>query len=157
MPSNHEYADVPMFASEWNSTKYALKSEASDGRFNSQRDGILPKIRLSENITKGVSIPNGMEFYQKFGSLKILRKAFQFPTGWNSTLALRLCALSRLLFQFPTGWNSTLMRDLGTFQDLGFNSQRDGILRSAACKLYRLARVSIPNGMEFYPLPFRPA
>ena len=65
------------------------KGSGMDMSFNSQRDGILrfwvndlgifisefqfptgwnsTKIRLTENITKGVSIPNGMEFYFGFG------------------------------------------------------------------------------------------
>ena len=34
-----------------------------------------------------VSIPNGMEFYQKAQAKRseAERSAFQFPTGWNST------------------------------------------------------------------------
>ena len=33
--------------------------------FNSQRDGILPISNLRFGILKGVSIPNGMEFYSR--------------------------------------------------------------------------------------------
>ena len=108
MPSNHEYADVPMFASEWNSTKYALKSEASDGRFNSQRDGILPKIRLSENITKGVSIPNGMEFYSSFTIVRFISVIVSIPNGMEFYFNAGFGYFPGFGFQFPTGWNSTL-------------------------------------------------
>ena len=76
-------------------------------RFNSQRDGILP--------------------YTDYESISYGR--FQFPTGWNSTVAvvanlatlasfnsqrdgilrdeLALAKNREQRFQFPTGWNST--------------------------------------------------
>ncbi len=76
------------------------------------------------------------------------------------------------MFQFPTGWNSTISSGTITAKDMGFNSQRDGILHAANPKFrasyscfnsqrdgilrfppYRAAYqfiVSIPNGMEFY-------
>ena len=76
-------------------------------RFNSQRDGILLKKLFVYEGGEHVSIPNGMEFYinrvliilkmipsfnsqrdgilQSYGVEKIAKKAFQFPTGWNST------------------------------------------------------------------------
>ena len=101
-----------------------------------------------------VSISNGMEFYSKLelsisrathcfnfqraGRLpeRILRRKrghsrFQFPTGWNSTRTCKFKILFWRLFQFPTGWNSTLL--------------------SRRSKIYTVL-VSIPNGMEFYPL-----
>ena len=54
--------------------------------FNSQRDGILPKLGGSSTRASG----------------------FQFPTGWNST-SLALDKLFEFIqFQFPTGWNSTV-------------------------------------------------
>ena len=99
-----------------------------------------------------VSIPNGMEFYssvtvskwisecfnsQRDGILLLLPSqfvlnalAFQFPTGWNSTVGNTGIAVTRKLFQFPTGWNST---------------KPDGFVD-------KLTAVSIPNGMEFYNL-----
>ena len=100
-----------------------------------------------------VSIPNGMEFYDEahipsslvissfnsqrdgilldFSPRVVVIALFQFPTGWNSTL-IRLRTTTGLgVFQFPTGWNSTL---------------NTAIIET----LNRF--VSIPNGMEFYPL-----
>ena len=76
-----------------------------------------------------VSIPNGMEFYLNEGDSVILIAAFQFPTGWNSTLGL-----------IERGEN-----------DDCFNSQRDGILLWRAGREAKTRDVSIPNGMEFYP------
>ncbi len=51
-----------------------------------------------------VSIPNGMEFYDKIQIDLSLDAMFQFPTGWNSTLSARGTTLAAS-FQFPTGWN----------------------------------------------------
>ena len=39
-----------------------------------------------------VSIPNGMEFYPVKDFAPAGKKSFQFPTGWNSTYALRAVA-----------------------------------------------------------------
>ena len=138
--------------------------------FNSQRDGILPRAPKKACRDQGVSIPNGMEFYMgklsrscenlSFNSQRdgILPFAcltlgvliwFQFPTGWNSTLApitgellsavsipngmefystTFLKLLPCLMFQFPTGWNSTLRLGTEFSAKMRFNSQRDGIL-----------------------------
>ena len=38
------------------------------------------------------------------------------------------------------------------FVPLCFNSQRDGILRKTQFRFGYIARVSIPNGMEFYDI-----
>ncbi len=52
----------------WNSTAQDAADQGGAARFNSQRDGILPRgaqqplASLSE-----VSIPNGMEFYAEGG------------------------------------------------------------------------------------------
>ena len=75
--------------------------------FNSQRDGIL-LLLPSQFVLNAL--------------------AFQFPTGWNSTVGNTGIAVTRKLFQFPTGWNST---------------KPDGFVD-------KLTAVSIPNGMEFY-------
>ena len=75
-----------------------------------------------------VSIPNGMEFYNAKRENKQSNIAFQFPTGWNSTISIWISINNIIAFQFPTGWNST---------------------RAGACVSYYHA-VSIPNGMEFY-------
>ena len=99
-----------------------------------------------------VSIPNGMEFYQKaqakrsaarFNSqrdgilLIYLRTSksssgFQFPTGWNSTCVRSHNRFVSCSFQFPTGWNSTHFKGVWKQRvDSCFNSQRDGILRDS--------------------------
>ena len=118
--------------------------------FNSQRDGILHK---------GI-----------FASIK--KALFQFPTGWNSTQLIKQRA-SRFVVSIPNGmefyrhvevryfsralrFNS--QRDgilppvsaLRVISNFGFNSQRDGILPKVSKKRWKTARVSIPNGMEFY-------
>ena len=57
------------------------------------------------------------------------------------------------MFQFPTGWNSTLAVTPTNTPNPRFNSQRDGILQNCiAPKIYQAYTVSIPNGMEFYSL-----
>ena len=112
-----------------------------------------------------------MEFYKSYGVEKIAKKAFQFPTGWNSTLVpCSTRSLSRV--SIPNGMEfylSTLrcaewipcfnsQRD-GILRKIGsliaslvncFNSQRDGILRLGFGPGVALGAVSIPNGMEFY-------
>ena len=77
--------------------------------FNSQRDGILLFLvhQLNRPI-KIVSIPNGMEFYVIF---KFAQK------------------LELIAFQFPTGWNSTIITTQKYITANSFNSQRDGILQ----------------------------
>ena len=104
---------------------YAQENE----RFNSQRDGILPRLSIRSapslrvSIPNGmefygaylsllvgrvrVSIPNGMEFYKKAESLREANPEFQFPTGWNSTWIHQYGRHESRQFQFPTGWNST--------------------------------------------------
>ena len=57
-----------------------------DNRFNSQRDGILQIAAQKELFVEIVSIPNGMEFYNTEKPNAADYIAFQFPTGWNSTL-----------------------------------------------------------------------
>ena len=119
--------------------------------FNSQRDGILPKVSQFSGIVS----------------------MFQFPTGWNSAISRFYYVWLYRLFQFPTVWNSTMTADLAFAIGGSFNSQRDGILRrpvslaSIKAKRFNSQRdgillnierilffarhVSIPNGMEFYP------
>ena len=79
-------------------------------------------------------------------------RAFQFPTGWNSTIADEYRYLLKEQFQFPTGWNSTIETQSGIFDRAGFNSQRDGILQRSNKENSMAHNVSIPNGMEFYAL-----
>ena len=115
------------FPTGWNSTFHAPIVYRVARSFNSQRDGILPRVGKK-----------GRPFL-----------SFQFPTGWNSTInslgvseyfesfnsqrdgilpAVLADSGEHIAFQFPTGWNST------------------------QCKTspLRYRFVSIPNGMEFY-------
>ena len=58
-----------------------------------------------------------------------------------------------LRFQFPTGWNSTKAEMPILYVNISFNSQRDGILQSPSFRNQtHHAKVSIPNGMEFYTI-----
>ena len=95
------------FPTGWNSTVFwNLLVRLLEERFNSQRDGILPKLGITE-----------------FEYVK-----FQFPTGWNSTFKNDNFFTIASLFQFPTGWNSTLSCLRRRRSYWRFNSQRDGIL-----------------------------
>ena len=82
--------------------------------------------------------------------MRLKKQRFQFPTGWNSTLALAVILTSFEWFQFPTGWNSTQYENYNFVNMKSFNSQRDGILPRIRVSFLVAARVSIPNGMEFY-------
>ena len=89
---------------------YRLSEQLSlenEDRFNSQRDGILLIVR----------------YYS---------------------------ILAYFLFQFPTGWNSTIATATTPWQPSCFNSQRDGILQWDDWAWLLAEIVSIPNGMEFY-------
>ena len=140
------------FPTGWNSTLTGSKTAQETASFNSQRDGILRRRwgmryrRQNVSIPNGmefyaaglvfhsrilhVSIPNGMEFYLAFYSpFNPLKKLFQFPTGWNSTV------LEHLNFPFvervsiPNGMEFYLqLAFLNPGCMGGFNSQRDGIL-----------------------------
>ena len=81
---------------------------ASKASLNSQRDGILLYKRYRQGLNFEVSIPNGMEFYLAAAITAVNKEhcfnsqrdgipheavepvdtgvAFQFPTGWNSTI-----------------------------------------------------------------------
>ena len=78
--------------------------------FNSQWDGILhPKSELMSLATK-VSIPNGMKFY--ISLLALISPFSSFNSQRDEILPnLKItCSFARMWFQFPTGWNSTLAR-----------------------------------------------
>ena len=79
--------------------------------------------------TELVSIPNGMEFYHISKSYGVEKIAFQFPTGWNSTLRF-YASWCLSLVSIPNGMKFYVKMRFLT----------DG-----------LCAVSIPNGMEFYP------
>ena len=72
-----------------------------------------------------------MEFYFNLIGLRKIKFMFQFPTGWNSTLAPLLNFALCFQFQFPTGWNSTMDSSFWKSISASFNSQRDGILLSS--------------------------
>ena len=92
--------------------------------FNSQRDGILPLPIIGKFPILGVSIPNGMEFYARLWRRR--------DNGG--------------LFQFPTGWNSTIGTNLNSLADVGFNSQRDGILLNHCLIVIDEAQFQFPTG-----------
>ena len=94
------------FPTGWNSTSFLDIQRLCNGCFNSQRDGILPKLGGISTRASGVSIPNGMEFYNLVSGKSDVYVGFQFPTGWNSTIR-------------------GVRRSRGVRR---FNSQRDGIL-----------------------------
>ena len=77
----------------------------------------------------GVSIPNGMEFYQDYSARDIRRVEFQFPTGWNSTFLGASNSPMSPLVSIPNG--------------MEFYFELPPALK-------RKHYVSIPNGMEFY-------
>ena len=139
------------FPTGWNSTIFVEKGGEAKRRFNSQRDGILLKVKVSQRFNlkcfnsqrDGILPANAID-------IKPPKAKFQFPTGWNSTQSRRVCyyyaapvsipngmefyssvfgsVCSSRLFQFPTGWNSTLVFVIFYFEAHRFNSQRDGIL-----------------------------
>ena len=90
-----------------------------------------------------------MEFYS-FGSIEI-SSTMSFNSQRDGILHIRLILCRVLIaFQFPTGWNSTLRYGIPHSARNRFNSQRDGILLDTSCKSRKAYIVSIPNGMEFY-------
>ena len=142
---------------------------ATEG-FNSQRDGILRPLFALSLLHEAVSIPNGMEFYQKGSKNDRTRISFQFPTGWNSTNLSSNTATADTVsipngMEFYRSKSFAMMRRLRfnsqrdgilpffTFflcTQASFNSQRDGILLKVADRIVVYLDVSIPNGMEFY-------
>ena len=80
-----------------------------------------------------------------------MRKVVCFNSQRDGILHIRLILCRVLIaFQFPTGWNSTLRYGIPHSARNRFNSQRDGILLDTSCKSRKAYIVSIPNGMEFY-------
>ena len=128
-------------------------------RFNSQRDGILPKPGVRIGSENGCFNSQRDGILPSFSKLICSFGVFQFPTGWNSTSSATSTRTQKIVsipngmefyaygfindyfkqkFQFPTGWNSTKMvwdwmSILGSF-----NSQRDGILLCAIRNEYKL-------------------
>ena len=75
-----------------------------------------------------VSIPNGMEFYPRLHKLRLLQKGFNSQRD-GILPSYIYSAYSYEAFQFPTGWNSTVFMKGMIEQHVCFNSQRDGILQ----------------------------
>jgi len=135
---------------------YTIRAEFEG--FNSQRDGILRGHRYANQMQKGVSIPNGMEFYRNDKAFSQSHREVSIPNGMEFYLTFLGLFSKSLMFQFPTGWNSTITDwYFLAFQNC-FNSQRDGILLYLHRKaLHYVWLVSIPNGMEFYRTNFMSA
>ena len=99
--------------------------------FNSQRDGILQSRKGEFNVVFLVSIPNGMKFYPSYQFNKNLLHCFN---SQRDEILHDYCENIRgedAEFQFPTGWNSTVYIKVKEIDSNGFNSQRDEILRAA--------------------------
>ena len=125
-------------------------------------------------MKKGVSIPNGMEFYARLSIRSVPSLRVSIPNGMEFYSRHLLSEPgSNAQFQFPTGWNSTERLRSSPAQIESFNSQRDGILPKLGgieggnfhrfqfptgwnstsierTNIHAPAFVSIPNGMEFY-------
>ena len=115
------------FPTGWNSTYLRLCARGLLRRFNSQRDGILPlSFRLSM-LQKSVSIPNGMEFYEKNGRNHRRSPHVSIPNGMEfykqgfKDVGDAICFNSQRDGILPYRVASPLPR-------CSFNSQRDGIL-----------------------------
>ena len=108
--------------------------------FNSQRDGILPGEAEALRSTETVSIPNGMEFYLTSGVISRDFEMFQFPTGWNSTIAASAQEVKKSIVSIPNGMEFYMRACLFLSEIWCFNSQRDGILPmlSLACRLAKV-------------------
>ena len=153
---------------------YIFVHEPTTNGFNSQRDGILQK-----SDRQGGLFDFEFQFPTGWNSTKNEVLSLRWSDGFNSQrdgilLIPEVMKKDITLFQFPTGWNSTIgVRDRKFRIVASFNSQRDGILRSASLSQYAPFKfqfptgwnstykesidemndtVSIPNGMEFYPL-----
>ena len=131
---------------------YGFIEKCSNGykSFNSQRDGILLFVSLHLSLFRlfqfptgwnstpfarfilartPVSIPNGMEFYEKFIATTSDKICFNSQRDGILPISGSQQSGNKQKFQFPTGWNST------------------SVSQSTVSKP---KLVSIPNGMEFY-------
>ena len=130
LEADFEGVKLFQFPTGWNSTLSYPHRHRSYWRFNSQRDGILPKPFL-----KSASFAN----------------VFQFPTGWNSTEIEKQREVGKERFNSQRDGILLLSVWITTLIFYCFNSQRDGILRlNKYLDINDDDRVSIPNGMEFY-------
>ena len=104
------------------------KDVAQIERFNSQRDGILP-------LDKSMSNPDS---------------AFQFPTGWNSTVWSYLKSLGKLV-SIPNGMEFyfKLALERRKFKNVSIPNGME-FYHFVRRNEKRASSVSIPNGMKFY-------
>ncbi len=73
------------FPTGWNSTDALILVCGAGLRFQFPTGWNSTLLLSSLLVIYLVSIPNGMEFYQKAETESEWNKMFQFPTGWNST------------------------------------------------------------------------
>ena len=115
------------FPTGWNSTRNKILIKHIRGSFNSQRDGILPRIgnKISSLRNSFNSQRDGILL--RLAVLSLQQILFQFPTGWNSTDTSAQthaeCPVS-----IPNGMEFYKLTDNESFCRISFNSQRDGIL-----------------------------
>ena len=122
------------FPTGWNSTIFVEKGGEAKRRFNSQRDGILLKVKVSQRFNlkcfnsqrDGILPANAID-------IKPPKAKFQFPTGWNSTQSRRVCYYYAAPVSIPNGMEFYYRSSL---------------------YLHEMTTVSIPNGMEFYSSVF---
>ena len=113
----------------WNSTEQNDGSNDKNKRVSIPNGMEFYRKELEWNVGIRVSIPNGMEFYIIHFTSFLAANLFQFPTGWNSTKALR----AALVF-----WGRVSIPD-------GMEFYYRLVMLSPL-----ISQVSIPNGMEFY-------
>ncbi len=95
------------FPTGWNSTSYK---------------------KCMQSLQKIVSIPNGMEFYDRKLVIAAFDSEFQFPTGWNSTRSFSHVP-SPPCVSIPNGMEFYIIEGSKVSSSkIRFNSQRDGIL-----------------------------
>ena len=101
----------------------------SPWRFNSQRDGILPRRCVLNRQRLYVSIPNGMEFYLAFLFLFYLL-CRSFNSQRDGILQRHKAPrLDQKIVSIPNGMEFYISESSRYIQpDCSFNSQRDGIL-----------------------------
>ena len=134
------------FPTGWNSTLSYQHRHRNYWRFNSQRDGILPKWCSYSKQLWVVSIPNGMEFYGRECWPPRPRNSFNSQRD-----GILLYRSARTIFKKPS-FNSQrdgILQDLSlryVFWKMRFNSQRDGILRQAEKKRYQTSLFQFPTG-----------
>ena len=91
------------FPTGWNSTMSNYFEELITNKFQFPTGWNSTMKNLQDRFRRGVSIPNGMEFYNgDLGEYDLL-PLFQFPTGWNSTLPHATNTRRKTLVSIPNG------------------------------------------------------